>query len=76
MPGKKTVYRIWKSGSEYPVADVISSDSEKIQVGTHLTLVNVNNGNERFSVDVDRVEKISVLFWNEGKLERPYLSLS
>ncbi|KAL4502351.1 hypothetical protein ABPG72_011938 [Tetrahymena utriculariae] len=75
LPGKKTIYRVWNNNDPHPSADIIAKEDEVIKVGQSVIAVNINNGNERFNIKVSRVEQISVLFWNQGKLEVPYRSL-
>ena len=31
LPGKKTIFRVWVKGSNYPTMDIITFDNEKIE---------------------------------------------
>ena len=54
---------------------MIAREDEILKVGDIVTGVSLTNPNERYSLTIDKVKEISILFWDNGALIRPYNSL-
>lgn len=71
LPCRKQVFRIWEKDHPFAIADVISLENQVIKEGEMVKLVDLQNIDNRYQIEIVRVVKLLSTVWENGKLVEP-----